>query len=91
MRYGIKVIDLATAQPQQVPRLPRWLRTADVEAHDGRGDVTFTLLAHEALAFPDQVAAFEFWRQQSTARPLRPDGQPNRPLTAFTVSIEELP
>lgn len=32
--------------------------------------------------------AIEFWRQVSRDDPIRPDGEPNRPLTMFTVSIE---
>lgn len=45
----------------------------------------------EALTFPDAGEAGGFWRQQSTVKPLRPDGAPNRPLTAYTVAVEPLP
>lgn len=38
----------------------------------------------DALIFPTAYEALEFWRQQVG---LRPDGKPNRPLTAFTVEI----
>jgi hypothetical protein len=31
--------------------------------------------------------AFECWRRKSTRWPRRPDGKPNRPLTAFTVTM----
>lgn len=33
-------------------------------------------------------AAFELWRAVDQRNPVRPDGKPNRPLTAFTVDIE---
>jgi hypothetical protein len=31
--------------------------------------------------------AFELWRSVDTRNPVRPDGRPNRPFTAFTVEI----
>lgn len=39
----------------------------------------------EAMEFVDHAAAFACWRRQSITVPWRPDGQPNRPLTAFSV------
>ena len=44
-----------------------------------------------ALRFDSAADALAFAQTQSTRTPLRPDGQPNRPLTAFTVAIERLP
>lgn len=64
-----------------------WLKTYDPNANDGRGHIDLTTKESEGMAFDDQVAALEFWRQQSTVRPLRPDGKPNRPLTAFNVEF----
>jgi hypothetical protein len=40
---------------------------------------------NDALKFPDVRAAIEKWRESYG---LRPDGKPNRPLTAFTVTVE---
>ena len=45
----------------------------------------------KALRFPDMVTAWKLWRTTSTRTPLRPDGRPNRPLTAFTIRVEKLP
>jgi hypothetical protein len=42
------------------------------------------------MVFEDHAAAMEVWTRQSRVRPLRPDGKPNRPLTAYTISIEPL-
>ncbi len=39
----------------------------------------------------DGPDAFELWRKPDPRRPLRPDGRPNRPLTAFTVEIGQFP
>lgn len=41
-----------------------------------------------ARPFASLVEASEYWRQSHGTRP---DGQPNRPLTAFTVSMEYAP
>jgi len=45
----------------------------------------------QAIQFESFEEAFECWRQVSTRTPTRPDGRPNRPLTAFAVTIEPLP
>lgn len=69
----------------------RYLASADVDAHDGRGAATWTDDPAAALHFDATDVAFLFWQQQSTVRPLRDDGLPNRPLTAFTVYIGSVP
>lgn len=60
-------------------------------APDGR-PIIFHLVTttnrNEARAFTDANEAHAFWRQVSEKDPIRPDGEPNRPLTIFTVAIE---
>ena len=46
---------------------------------------------HEALRFTDGGAALECWRKVSPNRPIRPDGNSNRPLTAYSCEIVEAP
>ena len=61
--------------------------------HDGSGGVGYgegTFDPNEALQFDTQMDALEFWRKPSSVRPLRPDGEPNRPLTASTVEFVPL-
>lgn len=41
----------------------------------------------QALRFRSAAEAMMCWRLQSKTVPLRPDGKPNRPLTALTVEI----
>lgn len=41
----------------------------------------------EAKTFTTMADALEYWRRQSVYIPLRPDGKPNRPFTAFSVEI----
>jgi len=60
------------------------------EAYDGRGLATFTRDRARALVFPDFKAAYECIGTRPKKRPTRPDGKPNRPLTAFTLNIEPL-
>ncbi len=42
----------------------------------------------EAMAFPDQIAAFAKWKESYG---IRPDGEPNRPLTAWTATVMKIP
>lgn len=63
----------------------------DIEAHDGRGEVVWTAHLDKARRWMDRESAMRDWKAQSKVRPLRPDGKPNRPLTAFTVSLESVP
>ena len=66
----------------------QWLLAFDVDAHGGRGDIKLTTDKTKALRFDDMIAAFECWKRVSTVRPKRPDGKPNRPLTAYTVTFD---
>lgn len=45
----------------------------------------------EAKHFADLTEALAFWQTQSRVRPRRPDGEPNRPLTGFSVEIVNVP
>lgn len=54
----------------------------------GIGALETTADIEQAKQFTDVLEAGEFWKQQSPTVPLRSDGRPNRPLTAFTVSME---
>jgi hypothetical protein len=37
--------------------------------------------------FPSAADAFDEWKRVSTVRPIRHDGKPNRPLSAFTLKV----
>lgn len=73
-----------------VPPYPingEYLKSYDPEAFDGRGDVVFTANIAEAMRFDSYMAAMAFARRVPACRPLRGDGKPNMPLTAFTLEI----
>jgi hypothetical protein len=50
------------------------------------GNAEFTTLSADAKRFDSMTAASEFWRQVHPTTPERPDGWPNRPLTAYRKS-----
>jgi len=60
----------------------------DPDGHGGHGDLVCTSDIKDAKRFESIADAFDFYRQQSKTHPLRHDGKPNRPLTAFTISVE---
>jgi hypothetical protein len=68
----------------------KFVESFDPDANSGRGELKVTALRHKALTFPDPAVAMMFWKTQSRVQPVRLDGKPNRPLTAWTVSIEPL-
>jgi hypothetical protein len=45
---------------------------------------------NKALQFKDCVEALEAWKLVDSRNPVRADGQPNRPLTAFSVLVIDL-
>jgi hypothetical protein len=53
------------------------------------GESDWTYDKSKALRFNSKLEAFQFCMQILESDPIRPDGKPNRPLTAFTVLIEE--
>jgi hypothetical protein len=65
-----------------------YLASYDVDT-DGLGipSITFTSERSKAMTWATAAEAMECWRQQSKVTPLRPDGRPNRPLTAFSIEI----
>ena len=67
-----------------------YLRYWDVEAHDGRGVAEWTYDIAKAYLFSSSIDAARVWKLVPVCRPLREDGKPNRPLTAFSVIIEDL-
>lgn len=71
---------------------PTWVAAYDVEAFDGKGMVELTNDPAKALRFDGLAAAFAAWQSSPKCHPVRlTDGRPNRPLTAYTVSIEPAP
>lgn len=89
MDYVLKIIGYADGTPLVTgPHISRFVEEYDPDGRDGAGSAKLTLLRSHAKRFPSKIEALEFWRQQSTKRPTRSDGKPNRPLTSFSVMVE---
>jgi hypothetical protein len=69
----------------------RYVKTFTPDGHGGCGYLVTTDKIEEAKRYTSKADALEDWRAQSTTHPLRPDGKPNRPLTAFHCEIAEFP
>lgn len=65
-----------------------FLKSYDPEAYDGRGWADWGNL-DDAMRFSSSGEAWILWRSVSFTRPRRPDGAPNRPLTAFTIEVAD--
>jgi hypothetical protein len=68
-----------------------YLKSADVDANGGRGSLVLVSDIKDAKTFGSPFEAMDLWNKQSSVRPLRPDGQPNKPLTAYHAAFEHVP
>lgn len=68
---------------------PHWVPPPPAPSYpSGLADWTDDL--NKALVFSSAVEAWELWRTQSQTVPTRPDGRPNRPLTALNIVVYPL-
>jgi hypothetical protein len=65
------------------------LQFYDPDGRNGEGVAIGAERPADALRFETKQEAIKFYRQVSKVKPLRDDGKPNRPLTAYAISIEE--
>jgi hypothetical protein len=86
MKYAIVAMGFVNGTP--CPHRGQFLKSFDHEAHNGQGFGEFTKSLARAKRFDSSEQAFTFWKQQSVCHPLRPDGAPNRPLTALSIFLE---
>jgi hypothetical protein len=71
------------------PIVGQYLKDNDFEHDEGRGRAAFTPNLKDAMTFPDKAAAMAYYFTASKTVPRRPDGRPNRPLTAYMIEITE--
>jgi hypothetical protein len=97
MMYAIQFLGLAgiiiEGQSERVrSELPgQYLLAYDPDAHEGQGFFDATRDIKEAMHFDSIAKAWECWAQVSTVKPKRADGQPNRPLTAMSITVVQVP
>jgi len=65
----------------------QWLKAHDPNMYDGRGWTQWTDDLRFARRFASTVEAHAFYVRQSTVKPLRADGKPNRPLCGYHVEL----
>jgi len=90
MAYVIRIISKADETPSECDG--QWVMSYDAHVgpqNDGliSGYLITTPELRRAKKFATQQEALECYGQQNG---LRPDGKPNRPMTAFTVCIESI-
>jgi len=49
-----------------------------------------TLDWRKAKRFASEKEAVDCWQQVNARDPVRPDGKPNRPLTSYTIEVQEI-
>ena len=79
-----------------LPDVDGWLESYDPDGGDPivaypTGTFGVTTDPTRALRFEDASHALACWGRTSTRTPMRPDGKPNRPLTRFSVVVQQLP
>lgn len=67
-----------------------YLEWSDPNAKFGRGDEGWTSDIDRAKKFDTFDAAMKCWNTQSTLVPTRLDGRPNKPLTAYSITMEHI-
>jgi hypothetical protein len=69
---------------------PCYIAEYDLDYAGGRGRARLTGNLVEAVRFDSATDVLLAWRATSTTMPRRRDGRPNRPLTAYTITPEEV-
>lgn len=89
---GVVIVNQGFAGPLPLSKAPvgQYLVSFDPDAYDGRGHAQWSANRNKAMVFESGGQALEFWRTQSKVKPFRPDGHPNRPLTAYHVTLEQV-
>lgn len=94
MSYGIKLLAVGKYGPLWDP--VEWLVSFDPDAHAPNalyptGSVEADPDPARAMRFETFAEATELILTQSTVCPLRPDGERNLPLMAFTTEVVQIP
>jgi hypothetical protein len=88
MSFVLQIVGFANGEP--CPHAGHYVESFDHDASEGHGFGVFTPDIRGAMQFATAGEAWDFWRRQSRVNRWRPDGRPNRPLTASTVTIERV-
>lgn len=87
MSVVMKAVNMAKGHDSGVDG--QYLKSMDWEVEPA-GDARFTPHIEQAMRFRDAGEAMRFYRRVHPTVPIRPDGKKNRPLTALTISLENV-
>lgn len=85
MNYVMRIVGVADGRP--CAEAGCYVRRYTPDGFGGNGRIVVTPNEAHARRYPDQLSAWQEYLRTSATHPRRPDGQPNRPLTAYTVEI----
>lgn len=88
MSYAIQIIGYTDDTVCEVAG--QYVQSFDFDGAAGRGIGRYVHRATDAMRFTTKLEALTFVQTQSRVKPLRGDGQPNRPLCGCHVVIAEL-
>jgi hypothetical protein len=88
MPFIIRLYSLAHSPDILYPN--KFLKSFDPDGNGGAGQYDTALDPKDAQFFKSTKDAIDVWRSSSKTRPYRPDGESNRPLTAFNIEIVEI-
>jgi hypothetical protein len=88
MPFIMKLYSLAHEPNTLYPN--KFLKSFDPDGNNGRGEYDTARDLSEAQLFITAKDAINLWQTVSKLRPFRPDGEPNKPLTAFNIEILEI-
>lgn len=85
MSATIKILGLVNGQPTEHDG--RYLALFSLECEPGTMVLDTVEDPADAQVFPSAKEAFELWKTVDPRAPVRRDGKPNRPFTAFTIQV----
>jgi hypothetical protein len=86
--WVIRIVHDAAGLP--CPEAGMYLKAMDFEAMEGFGHLVATPHIRHAMQFRSPALALQFYHTVPMCHPKRADGKPNKPLTAYTICIENV-
>ena len=81
----IRIVGLATSETTSADGM--YVTEYTPDGNDGQGMLTLTPHRHAAKRYSSKADAMAQWMAVSRTHPTRPDGKPNRPMSAFSVEV----
>lgn len=87
---AVRIVCVGWAGPTHNPPAPAglYLASYDPDGNGGQGAAAWTDDPDRAMQFASMIEAHECYTAVPRCMPVRADGKPNRPLTAFSVMFD---